>query len=126
MNCKEKVENMYQMISEGKGLDAFEKYYAENVDMIECTGEVRSGKNINREAQVQWLNNIQEYHGNGINAITVNEDNRTTMVESWFDFTPKGGPRMKMEQVARQKWNAEGQIEEERFYYDTRGMEVPA
>ena len=121
-NCKENISKMYDLIGQGKSLDAFEEFYADNVNMIECTGEVRSGKEANREAQQQWLSNVQEFHGNGVNTITANEENRTTMVESWFDFTPKGGPRMKMEQVARQKWNANGQIEEERFYYDTRGF----
>lgn len=123
MSYKDKAAEMYDMIGQGKGLDAFEKFYAENVNMIECTGDVRKGKDENRLAQQAWVNNVQEFHGVGVNNITSNEAERTTMVETWFDFTPKGGaPRMKMEQIARQKWNADGQIEEERFYYDTRGF----
>ena len=122
MSYKDKAQEMYSMIGQGQGAEAFEKFYAENVNMIECTGDVRKGKKDNRAAQDQWRNNVEEFHGVGVNAITADESNRTTMVETWVDFKPKNAPRMKMEQIARQKWNADGQIEEERFYYDTRGF----
>jgi len=123
MSYKEKAKEMYNMIGQGQGAEAFEKFYAENVDMIECTGDVRKGKVANRAAQEEWRNNVEEFKGTGVNAITADEDNRTTMVETWVEFKPKGAPSMvRMEQIARQKWNAEGQIEEERFYYDTRGF----
>lgn len=122
MSYKDKASEMYGMIGQGKGMEAFEKFYADNCTMIECTGDVRKGKDVNRAAQEEWSRNLEEFHGAGVNAITADEANRTTMVETWVDFKPKNAPRMKMEQVARQKWNEAGQIEEERFYYDTRGM----
>ncbi|NND77929.1 MAG: nuclear transport factor 2 family protein [Flavobacteriales bacterium] len=122
MSYKKKVSEMYGLIGEGKAMDAFEKYYHDDVTMIECTGEVRKGKAANREFEQNWFNSVQEIHGGGVNAITADEENGVTMVETWTDMTFKDGNRMKMEEVARQKWQ-DGQIIEERFYYNTKGME---
>ena len=122
MSYKEKVVEMYGMLGQGKGMEAFEKFYHEDVTMIECTGEVRQGKSTNREFEQNWFNNVEAVHDGGVNAVTVDEENGVTMVESWMDVSFKDGNRMKMEEVARQKWDGD-HIIEERFYYDTRGME---
>ena len=121
-NVKDKITEMYGMIGQGQALDAFEKYYHDDVTMIECTGEVRKGKDANREFEQNWYSQVQEVHGGGVNAITADEESGVTMVEAWTEMTFKDGNRMKMEEVARQKWQ-DGKIIEERFYYDTRGME---
>ena len=121
MTYKEKAQNLYQMIGEGKAMDAFEKFYHDDVTMIESTGEVRKGKAANREFEQNWFEGIKEKHGGGVNAITSDEANGVTMVETWVDCTFKDGNRVKMEEVARQKWEGD-QIIEERFYYNTNGM----
>ena len=121
MSNKDKVSEMYGMIGQGKALDAFEKFYHEDVTMIEATGDVRRGKAANREFEQNWFNSVQEVHGGGVNAITADEEAGVTMVETWTEMTFKDGKRMKMEEVARQKWQ-DGQIIEEKFYYDTKGM----
>ena len=64
---------------------------------------------------------VKEIHGGGIEGITSNEDDGITMVESWMDLSFQDGSRMKMEQVAVQKWQA-GQIVKERFYYNIPGQ----
>jgi len=122
MSFKDKATEMYNMLQQGKGEEAFEKFYAENVTMIEATGEVRESKDTNRKAQEQWRGMVKEFHGMGVNSITSSEADRSTMVETWVDVTFQNGHRNKMEQIARQKWNEAGQIEEERFYYDATGM----
>ena len=121
MSLQQQIEEMYQMINTGQMMDAFEKYYADNVVMIEATGEVREGKDTNREFELQFLSSVKEVHAGGTNAITANEETGHTMVESWMDVTFQDGNRMKMEQIARQKWNGE-QIVEERFYYNPGTM----
>lgn len=117
MNYKQKAREMYQMIGQGKALDAFEQYYDESVEMIEATGERRQGKDANRKFEQEWFSNVQEVHGGGTNAITSDEEAGVTMVESWMDITFKDGNRMKMEEIARQKWQGD-KIVEERFYYN--------
>jgi ketosteroid isomerase-like protein len=122
MSLKDKATEIYTMLGQGQGMDAFEKFYHEDVHMIEGTGDVRKGKAANREFEQNWFAGVKEVHDGGVNAITADEDAGVTMVESWMDVSFKDGNRMKMEEVARQKWK-DGQIIEERFYYDTRGME---
>jgi hypothetical protein len=57
---------------------------------------------------------IEAFHGAEVKSVTVG-DNVTT--SEWeMDVTYKGAPRMKMCQVAVQKWK-DGQIINERFYY---------
>ena len=120
MSYFEKAKAVQDKVFAGQLLDAFEQYYHEDVVMIEATGDVRKGKEANREAEKKFLESIQEWHGGGVLGITSNEDEGTTMVESWMDVTYKGGMRAKMEQIARQKWQGD-QIIEERFYYNMGG-----
>lgn len=122
MSHKERVTAMYDMINQGQMMEAFEKYYHEDVVMIECTGDVREGKATSREFEKNFMSSIKDVHGGGATAITSDEDAGVTMVETWMDVTFADGNRMKLEQIARQKWQGD-QIIEERFYYDTRGME---
>ncbi|NMM49133.1 SnoaL-like domain-containing protein [Marinigracilibium pacificum] len=116
MSYLDKATHLYEMINSGQLLDAFEKYYSENIVMQENSEEPRVGKESNREYEKNFLSNIQEFHGAGVGAITSNEDTKTTMVESWMDVTFKGDQRVKLEQVAVQKWDGD-QIVNERFYH---------
>lgn len=102
-------------------MDAFEKFYAPEIKMIEATGEVREGKDLNREFEVKFLSTVKEMHDGGTIAITADEENAATMVESWMEVTFQDGNRVKMEQIARQKWEGD-QIVEERFYYNPATM----
>lgn len=117
MSYYDKAKNVYDMLAQGKMLDAFDKYYHKDIVMIEATGEVRKGKVANRKFQTEFLGMIKEFHGSGVNAITSNEKDGTTMVESWMDVTLNDGNRSKMEEVAVQKWQGD-QIINERFYYN--------
>jgi ketosteroid isomerase-like protein len=105
-------------MSKGKLLDAFEKYYNKDVVMVEATGETRKGKDANRKFQEEFMGMIKDVHGTGVLAITSDEKEATTMVESWMDVTMKDGKRNMMEEVAVQKWKGD-QIIHERFYYNT-------
>ncbi|NNC82796.1 MAG: nuclear transport factor 2 family protein [Flavobacteriales bacterium] len=122
MSLKDKISEMYGMVGQGQSLEAFEKFYHDDVKMIECTGEVREGKEANREFQKNWYSQVDQVHDGGVRAVTADDEAGVTMVETWTDMSFKDGNRMKMEEVARQKWK-DGKIIEERFYYDTRGME---
>ncbi len=117
MSYKKQVSEMYQIIGQGKMLDAFEKYYHDNVVMIEATGETRKGKDTNRKAEKEFLASVKEMHGGGVTGITSDEENGITMVESWMDVTFLDGRHIIMEEIARQKWEGD-KIIEERFYYN--------
>ncbi len=117
MSYYDNAKAMYDMVGKGKILDAFEKYYHNDVVMVEASGETRKGKEANRKFQKDFMEGIKESHGAGVRAITSNEKEATTMVESWMDVTMKDGKRSMMEEVAVQKWKGD-QIIHERFYYN--------
>ncbi len=113
--------DLYAMIGQGQMLEAFEKYYHEDVVMIEANGEIREGKEKNRELEKQFMSSIAEMHGGWVSALTSNEETGVTMVETWMDTTFKDGNRMKMEEVCVQQWQGD-QIIRERFYYNMPGQ----
>ncbi len=117
MTYQEKAKDLYHMINTGKLMDAFEKYYHDDVVMVEATGDKREGKSTNRQYEEKFLSSIKEFHGAGVGAITSNEEDKTTSVESWMEVTFQDGNRTKLEQVAVQQWDDE-QIKHERFYYN--------
>ncbi len=116
MTLKEKIEDLNRMILSGQQMDAFEKYYHEDVVMQENSNSPTTGKAANREREIQTMQMIDAFHGAEVKAVAVGED--VTMVEWEMDVTYKGAPRMKMCQVAVQRWK-DGQIINERFYYST-------
>ncbi len=117
MSYYDKAKAIYDMVAGGKMLEAFDKYYHKDCVMVEATGETRKGKEANRKFQTDFMGMIKDVHGSGVKAITSNEKEGTTMVESWMDVTMKDGKRSMMEEVAVQKWKGD-QIIHERFYYN--------
>ena len=120
MSYLQKAQDMYAMIGQGQMMEAFEKYYHEDVVMVEATGEVRKGKAANREFGQQWMATLKEMHGGGVTAITSNGEEGITMVESWMEATFQDGNKIKMEEVCVQKWQGD-HIIHERFYYNMPG-----
>lgn len=114
-------QELQTMMGQGQMLEAFDKFYADNVVMVEATGEVREGKAYNREFEVKWLESLEGMHGGGVTAMTANEETGHTCTETWGDFSFKDGNRMKMEEVSVKKWE-DGKVVHERFYYNAAGM----
>jgi len=120
MSVKEKIEDVYKHVQNGTALEAFEKYYDEDVTMILEDGTAVEGKDANRDRENEFFASVEEFHGAGVESITSNEDEQTTAVESWMDITFKEDGRMKIEQVATQQWE-DGKIVRERFYGTQQG-----
>ena len=116
MSYLQKADALYQMINSGQLLDAFEKYYAEDVVMQEIGEAPRVGKAVNREYEEKFVNYLAEVHGGGIDNMIADENKGVVMIENWMDVTFKDGNRVKMEQVCVQQWKDE-QIVSEKFYH---------
>ena len=121
MSYLENEQALQSMVGKGQMLEAFEKYYHDDVVMVEGTGEAREGKEASRQFEKEWLAQLKEVHGGGVTAITSNEEQGITITETWMEATFSDGNRMKMEEVSVKHWKGD-QIIKERFYYDTRGM----
>lgn len=121
MTNLERAYHIYELMGEGKLLDAFDTYYHEDVVKVEGNGDVVNGKAQNREFQVQWLESLEEIHDAGITAAAEDPNNGKVLMESWIDASFKGGGRMKIEEVEVQTWK-DGLITHIRFYYDSAKM----
>jgi len=116
MTYKEKAQDIYNQVGQGKLLEAFDQYYADNVVMAEPRG-TREGKADCRAYEEAFLDMIQQFHGLDVKSVTSDEKNGITSVECSMDVTFKDGNRALLEQVAVQKWEGD-HIVHERFYYD--------
>jgi ketosteroid isomerase-like protein len=99
----------------GKAMEAFEKYYADDVVMQENSEEPRRGKDANRKAEEEFFGSVEAFNGGSVKASAVNGD--VTFSEWEYDITFKGGNRVKINQVAVRHWK-NGKIVSERFYYN--------
>jgi len=103
------------MVLNGHALEAFEKYYSEDVVMQENSGDPVVGKKLNRQREVDFFASLEEFHGAGVVGTATHGDRAYS--EWWMDVTFKGAGRVRMEQVAVRVWR-DGLVVSERFYYN--------
>ena len=115
MTYKERITDIYTMIGQGKAMDAFEKYYHTDCNMILEDATLVEGKDTNRQREIDFFSSVEDFHGMEIKSITSNEEAAQTAVECVLDVTFKGGGRVQIEQVATQNWEGD-HIVKERFY----------
>jgi len=101
----------------GKAMDAFEKFYADEVKMQEASGEPTLGKDANRKREMEFFNSVETFHGAEVRAKGFDDDKQTSLAEWVYDVTFKGGQRVKMEQVAVRHWK-DDKVVFERFFFD--------
>lgn len=104
-----------QMVLSGKALEAFEKFYADNVEMQENADPPFQGKDVNRKREEEFFASVEQFHGAEVRSSGAGDG--VTFSEWMLDVTFKGGQRYKLEQVAVRRWK-DGKIIHERFYYN--------
>jgi hypothetical protein len=116
MSTIQKLDSeLNQMILSGKVLEAFDRFYGDDVVMQENAAEPTAGKAINRAREVEFLGSIGELHEMKLGATGSNGDDTTFGV--WVvDATYKGGPRVRLEQVAVRTWR-DGKVIREQFFH---------
>src|SRR5579864_6283769 len=103
-----------QAILSGDILNAFEKFYANDVIMQENDSEPFKGKEVNRKREQEFVGSVEQFHGAKLLGEAVNGD--VSFSEWEYDVTFKGAGRVKMEQVSSRRWK-NGKVAHERFYY---------
>lgn len=103
-----------QAILAGDILNAFDKFYANDVVMQENDSEPFIGKEVNRKREQDFVDRVEKFHGAKLLGEAVNGERSYSEWE--YDVTFKGGVRTKMQQVASRQWR-NGQVIHERFYY---------
>lgn len=111
----ERDQELNDMILQGEILQAFDKFYADDIVMEE-EDKRRVGKEANREYEEQFVDSLEQFHSAEIKARAVDEDNNVTFSEWENEMTLEGVGRVEQKQVAVRTWNDDGQITHEKFY----------
>ena len=98
----------------GKAMEAFEQYYADDIVMQENSDVPRIGKDVNRQAELDFFSSLADFHEGKLLSNAVNGD--VTFGEWFMDVTFKNGTRYKLAQTAVRRWK-DGKVVHERFYY---------
>ena len=115
MDLRTNVDQLNQMILEGKILEAFDKFYADDVVMQDNDYPARAGKEVNRQFEETFVNGLTECRGAKVVNSIISDD--VVAVEWWFDYTHKDFGTRNYTQLAVQRWK-NGKIVEEKFYYN--------
>lgn len=103
-----------QMILKGQILEAFDRFYGDDVVMQENSLPPTVGKAVNREREEQFVNSVGELHEMKLGSTGAAAD--TTFSVWLIDATYKGGPRVRQEQVAVRTWK-DGKVVREQFFH---------
>jgi hypothetical protein len=110
----EKISDLNDLVLQGKALDAFEKYYHDEVVMQENENAPTIGKDANRQREIEFFDSITEFRSARPLKVTVGEG--ITMVQWQYDYTHKDWGVKNYTQVSVQEWK-DGKIIKEQFFY---------
>ncbi len=110
----ELINDLNNMVLQGKAMEAFEKYYADDVVMQENEMPATAGKDANRERELAFFGGISEFRGAQVLDVAVGEN--LSMVVWNMDYTHKEYGVRNYKQVSVQHWK-DGKIVNEKFYY---------
>ena len=116
-SIKDNVNELNNMILKGEILDAFDKFYAEDVVMQDNDTPQREGKPACRAFEEAFVNNLTAFRGAEVKNVMVSEEAGVATVEWGFDYTHKEWGDKNYTQVAVQRWR-DGKIISEQFLYE--------
>ena len=109
-----KIDDLNDLVLQGKALEAFEKYYHDDVIMQENESSPTIGKAANRQREIEFFSSITEFRSAKPLKITVGEN--VSMVQWQFDYTHKDWGVRNYSQISVQEWK-DGKIIREQFFY---------
>ncbi len=112
----EKITDLNDLVLQGKALEAFDKYYDENIIMQENENEPTIGKRNNRKREEDFFNNIIDFKAANPRKVTIGEN--VTMVEWHYHYEHKEWGTRNYSQISVQEW-VNGKIIKEKFYYNS-------
>ena len=83
----EKIGDLNDLVLKGKALEAFDKYYHEDVVMQENESTPTVGKQANRKREEEFFSSISEFRNAKPLKVTIGDE--TTMVQWHYDYTHK-------------------------------------
>lgn len=108
------LTDLNQLVVKGRLIDAFEKYYHEDVAMQENNLPPTISKSANREREMQFLANVTEFRSASAEHVAVGDN--ISYVTWTYDYTHAEWGIRQYTQISIQEWK-EGKIIRERFIY---------
>lgn len=109
------VKELVDMVLSGRAMEAFDKFYADDVQMQENENPPTVGKDANRKREEEFFAQIKEFHGANYDVVLA--DANFAALRGTMEFTNIQGDRVHLDQVAIQTWK-DGKIVHEKFYYN--------
>lgn len=114
------ARTLVNLVMEGKALEAFDRFYGEDISMQENNEKPVIGKAENRAREEGFLAMVGEVNEFAVKSITASGNQ--SAIHWTIDFTTKDrSKRFRFDEVALQTWE-DGQITSERFIYDTANL----
>ncbi|WP_276372612.1 nuclear transport factor 2 family protein [Chryseolinea sp. H1M3-3] len=110
----QKIKELNALVTSGKLMEAFEKFYHEDVQMQENANPPVVGKVANRKRELEFLSNVSEFRNASVKGVAAN-GNLSFVIWS-YDYTHKEWGEKNYTQVSVQHWQ-DGQIIKEQFFY---------
>lgn len=111
-------KELNDLILSGSAMEAFERFYAEEVVMSDNDDEPWVGKDFNRDREKEFFASVAEVHDFSLVASVAGDD--ISFSEWSHDITFKNGFRARWNQATVRRWK-DGKIVSERFYHKTLG-----
>jgi hypothetical protein len=111
-------DELNRMMAAGQFMDAYERFYSDDVAMQENAMAACVGKESNRRRQMAFYQSVREFHWVRLLGSAVNGDR--SYAEWEFEMTFHNGKRYTMLEVAVRQWR-NAQVVHERFYWDLSG-----
>jgi len=113
-DIKSKLDQLNQMVLDGKALEAFDKFYHRDVIMQENENEPTIGKEANRKREEEFFGNITDFRNAEVKEVAVGDN--VSYVTWKYDYTHKEWGVRNYTQVSKQLWK-DGLIIHEQFLY---------
>ena len=108
------IQELNELVLRGEMMEAFEKFYHEDVQMQENLNNPVIGKAANRKRELEFLANITDFRSAAVQGVAAREN--ISFVIWSYDYTHKGWGERKYTQVSVQHWK-DDQIIKEQFFY---------
>jgi hypothetical protein len=113
-DIEKSLREMNKLILEGKAIEAFEKYYHEDVEIQENDLAPTLTKNANRKREIEFFSQITELRKAEILGQAIGDNISAVLWD--YDYSHEDRAVKKFTQVAVQHWS-DGKIIKEIFIY---------
>lgn len=115
MHRKEQLNQLIALVLEDKAVEAYRKFYHDDVIIQEANYPPRIGLEASIEHTAQASHLTSKVHEIATPTLLVDGDH--SIIEWHAEWTVTGGARIRIEEIALQTWRGD-RISHERFFYD--------